>query len=212
MRLYLPLVQNETVEIYYNNSTKKLVCKDNFVELPLYLSSNVEFSIKVRENTLFTTSIHQLKEADRTVRLLRGETCLDIKRHNEKLFPVSPTKLFYVDDTQIVVFMELSGIRYNTPFTISWLYERKLAFSTAAIIPASDDEGLDGYHRTYASGFFLTPECQKGRWSVSVRLLSGKEIYSASIELLNKKRPKHDGIASETSYTKKGGFLDELVE
>lgn len=212
MRLYIPLAQNEIVEICYNNLTEKLICKDNFIELPVSLPADAVFSIKVKGVTLLNTSIYQLREADRTVRLLRGETCLDIKNDNEKLSPVNPTRLFYANDVQVVVFMELSGVCCNTPVTISWLYKGKLFSGTAAVIPASVDEGLDNYHRTYASGFFLVPDCQKGSWTVSVRLLSGKEIYSASIELLNKKRPKHDGMVSESSHIKKGGFLDELVE
>lgn len=213
MRLYIPLILDEEVEICCNFFTQKLISEDSCIELPASLPANAVFSIKANGITLFNSSTYQLREAERTIRLLCGETCLDIKKNNsEALSPINPTRIFYTNDAQIVVFVELAGVRHDTPVVVSWLYQEELFFGTVATIPASVDGEFNNYHSTYANGIFLTPDLPKGSLNVNVSLLSGKEIYSASVELLDRNRPEYGGTTNELSYIKKGGLLNELVE
>lgn len=181
LRIFLPIECPETVVVKALGRTWELHSDDGWFSLPPTLHPRDSFSLYREGTILCETAIQTLSNLDAVATVLSCETSMGHIDH----VPINRTRIFYADDQEVTLVFQMEGVQSDLPATLSWYFEGKFQFGLWSVIPKC--HGTDGV-RTFVHGMNLAADTLKGHWYVSLRLLTGKELYRSEVRIMDRRR------------------------
>lgn len=189
LRLFLPIEHPETLVVMSLDRTWEIRSDDGWFPLPDALGERETFSLLRAGTLLCKTSTQALSNTNAMASVVSCETSTG----QIDCVPMNRTRIFYADDPEVTLVINLKGLQADLPATLSWYFEEQFQFGLWSVMPKG--HGPDA-RRTFAHGMSLTADTPKGLWFASLRLLTGLELHRAEVRIMERRRGSYEAPLS----------------
>ncbi|MDF2519989.1 MAG: hypothetical protein K0R84_617 [Clostridia bacterium] len=190
-KLLVSSLRNLPIEIKHNGISHFCNSEDGYIDISFTKNTPITdenvISIGYKGHIVMEINLLSTKELCDKVKLVNGITARGFNENQRgELYPVNPTRVFYINDSFIVLFLELNNITSDFPINVELINNCEIVYSHFDIIPASlQNDGHKTYIHTIKIDKDSLPHNKSSilNFNLSVKTITINTIYEQQIAI-----------------------------